>query len=327
MGYDYTTAANAPDPDAVLDALLADTHDALGNALTHHLHRIALTQPAQELALPPMQRLLQRFAILGLRNDLTMAQQKARALSVGDAREDSHNLEGAITDAWVFVSDSSAMSSDPHARTLIHRLARARDRAQELAIDLRHTQRVARDLCNRLAYAFDCELIAVLAENLAPELADALIQAQSEARHMASDLHKRLELALSDTDYLAHIRWRGSDGDLDTFTQAVQHSINGIRISGRQLTGVLEYAVAQAHNVADILTPVLGQLNEAANDFRGADLHSVTLQYTPLEGIVWDDTTRWPLEWEEPIHQASERNGDGTYTIRYPEGHSVLTEC
>ncbi|MDT0310038.1 hypothetical protein RM780_24235 [Streptomyces sp. DSM 44917] len=76
-------------------------------------------------------------------------------------------------------------------------------------------------------------------------------------------------------------------------------------------------AAGQARTAVRLLSPALSQLRRAVHEFRGADLRGAPMSRdVPLDGIRWDDSTRWPPEWAERVRQASVRSDDGTYTVR-----------
>ena len=46
------------------------------------------------------------------------------------------------------------------------------------------------------------------------------------------------------------------------------------------------------------------------------DVHTLTLDGVVLEGIRWDDKTRWPADWQERIRRASTPDSAGVLVIR-----------
>ncbi|MFD6548657.1 hypothetical protein [Streptomyces sp. NPDC058398] len=56
---------------------------------------------------------------------------------------------------------------------------------------------------------------------------------------------------------------------------------------------------------ATALAKAVAEVEQASNDFVGADLTNAQLEGLLLDGILWDDTTRWPPKWEIRVRHAS----------------------
>ncbi|MEW2545991.1 hypothetical protein AB0910_09480 [Streptomyces sp. NPDC047002] len=75
--------------------------------------------------------------------------------------------------------------------------------------------------------------------------------------------------------------------------------------------------LAHACSAADLLARAVGHVQNASNDFIGADLSAAKLDDVVLEGVMWDATTRWPAQWESRVSRAS-------LTSDYAEGVRVI---
>ncbi|NUR38564.1 MAG: hypothetical protein HOV73_00580, partial [Streptomyces sp.] len=68
--------------------------------------------------------------------------------------------------------------------------------------------------------------------------------------------------------------------------------------------------LTQGCDQADALAKAVAEVERASSDFVGADLSTAKLDGVRLEGILWDDTTQWPGEWEDLIRRASLPSGE-----------------
>ncbi|MFF3886171.1 hypothetical protein [Streptomyces sp. NPDC001914] len=63
--------------------------------------------------------------------------------------------------------------------------------------------------------------------------------------------------------------------------------------------------LARGCEAAIALSKAVAEVERASNDFVGADLTNAHLDGLLLDGILWDDTTRWPPQWEMRVRRAS----------------------
>ncbi|WP_458246910.1 hypothetical protein [Streptomyces sp. MAI_2237] len=63
--------------------------------------------------------------------------------------------------------------------------------------------------------------------------------------------------------------------------------------------------LARSCEEADALARAVAEVEQASNDFIGADLTGAQLDGLLLEGILWDATTLWPPQWEIRMRRAS----------------------
>lgn len=92
-------------------------------------------------------------------------------------------------------------------------------------------------------------------------------------------------------------------------------------------------AAEVAQDISDDLARILAEteqliritnvVEQASNDFCGADLRDASLHGIPLDGVLWDLGTEWPPEWECHIRDSSVPAGDN-YGVLVIEHSSVI---
>ena len=72
--------------------------------------------------------------------------------------------------------------------------------------------------------------------------------------------------------------------------------------------------LARLATEAEQLAQVAATVEQASNDFCGADLRNARLHGVPLDGVLWDLGTEWPEDWERHIRESSVPT-DGMYGV------------
>lgn len=204
---------------------------------------------------------------------------------------------------------------------LMRRPASVRLKYREQALRIARTywpQDLVQILRDALDYVQD--LITHLeADSLPPGSRQTLTRVSSSIGHvLALPESPQLPPALAGYDYLETVENNLSGGAIRLMSQVldVQQLLESelvphLLAAEVSWLGALEVAqdladdLDLAHREAAALSAVVGAVEEASTDFRGADLRFVDLEGVDLEGIRWDATTMWPPEWEERIWKAS----------------------
>lgn len=202
----------------------------------------------------------------------------------------------------------------------MHRPASVRLKYREEALRIARTY-WPQDLVHILRDALDYvqDLITHLeADSLPPGSRQTLTRVSSSIGHvLALPESPQLPPALAGYDCLETVENDLSGGAIRLMSQVrdVQQLLETLvpHLLAAEVSwlGALEVAqdladdVDLAHREAAALSAVVGAVEEASTDFRGANLRSVDLDGVDLEGIRWDAKTMWPPEWEERIWKAS----------------------
>ncbi|WP_244177245.1 hypothetical protein [Streptomyces albus] len=257
-------------PDLALDRLLAATHRCTGSAVSHRLSRDTSAAQAQRHS-----ALQARLAARG-----PLARRPA-AIRV-KYREETLRL---VHNYWPF----------------------------DLSQAMRTAVRIVQDL------------YGLLGDSTQPlGRAEAAVQQLREHLEGMSRLPEphRPQAALTGLGYLEAVEFALADpaerlanelhGIREFLDQELAPPVTGLERIGRAyLFGV--DAVAQdliddlTHGCeeADALARVAAEVEQASNDFVGADLTNAKLDGVLLEGILWDHTTLWPTQWESRVRRAS----------------------
>ncbi|MEU3616426.1 hypothetical protein ABZ725_29560 [Streptomyces sp. NPDC006872] len=178
------------------------------------------------------------------------------------------------------------------------------------------------------------ELLEAAAAYDALDRAPALTLAVHRALGLAVDLAVDLDLDpardLAHALNLAHTLERALAVDLD---RALDRAF--ALALARDLAHDLDLALALALDLARVLTLALtlthdldviearDNLMDAASNFAGTDLTTVSLAAIDLAGISWDNGTRWPTpEWAARMRSASVEDppGSGVFIVLPEEG-------
>jgi hypothetical protein len=276
---DRITAQGGPpelrSPDLALDRLLAATHRSIGNAVTRrrsHEARAALTQ--RDLALEA--RLAARGPLANRPSPVRLKYRQgtlrlARRYWPIDLAEGMRAAVRAVQNLSDLLEDTCRPVTD--ADRLVRQLS---EHLQEMT-RLPKPQRPPVTLTG-LDY-----LVAV--ESVLAEPAERLLH----------DLHRIRQLL---DEELAPA--------ITALTTSPRVYVFGVDAIAQDLIDDL----TQGCDHADVLAKAVDEVERASSDFVGADLRSAKLDGVLLKGILWDETTVWPGEWETLIRRASLPSGD-----------------
>jgi hypothetical protein len=128
------------------------------------------------------------------------------------------------------------------------------------------------------------------------------------ARDLARDLARILARDLA----LTGERVPGSDLDL---AFGLLFDSRAHRDRDRNVDRDLAHARDPARTVHLRLVQAGSRLSGLRHDFSGEDLHLVDLTGVVLEGVRWDEATRWPPPWQDRIRASSTQHPDGGWQI------------
>jgi hypothetical protein len=236
-------------------------------------------------------------------NDLTDAELDA-ALSAGDAELLDHvrtHTNPATTLAALFDDDRDAperTSPGPPAT-----MAARQIRARATAVDLDHALDHAITRVHGLKRFHDRNLPRVLARDLVRDLAQTLGLAGALARTLAHTLD-----LTHDRDFarvLARDLTRARDLVHDVaLTRDLTSDLN------RLLNRLLNRACDLSCDLADL--PV----NASGADLTGLNLSAQAMLNGALDGVTWDEGTRWPPSLRGWVAERSEEITAGVYQVR-----------
>ncbi|MFI1866036.1 hypothetical protein [Streptomyces jumonjinensis] len=274
--YDGLTGQGGPpeprDPDTALDRLLAAAHRQTLSAVVRRTERLRRAAPACE----------RRGAGAGFARSAGVLMRRPAAVRL-KYREQALRI---ARDYWPQDLDES--------------VRRARDAVQELIVQL------------------EAESLPETSRERLARVGDDL------GRVLALPRARRLPPALTGYDYLEVAQARLSERaarlmDAADAARTLLEAELIPRLGGREVSwaGALEVAedladdLDVAYQSAVSLLGAVTEAEEAGNDFRGADLHTVALDGVRLEGVRWDEDTAWPPGWEQRIRRVSLAAGDG----------------
>lgn len=136
-------------------------------------------------------------------------------------------------------------------------------------------------------------------EDLARTLADALTSIRRDAQELVRTLQARIGL-----DFAADL-----ERDLEL---GVDRQRGARRARSRATSLILD---RERHWLATL-----------RHQFGGADLRAVELDGLALDGVRWDETTRWPARWEAAIRADSVRLPDGGWEIHRGGLHDPMLD-
>ncbi|WP_329344529.1 hypothetical protein OG866_41040 [Streptomyces sp. NBC_00663] len=262
-------------PDLALDRLLAATHRAVGTAVTRRRSREARAALAQR-NLAHEARLAERGP-LSNRPSPVRVKYRQQALRLAHRYWPADLAEGMRT-AVRLVQNLSDLLEDT-ARTVVD----AASVVEQLRENLRELSRMPKPQRSPVTLTGLDYLVAV--ESALAEPAERLLH----------DLHRIRQLL--DEELAPAI------ATLEPATPAYQFGVDAI---AQDLIDDL----TQGCDQADALAKAVAEVERASSDFVGADLSTAKLDGVRLEGILWDDTTQWPREWEDLIRRASLPSGE-----------------
>ncbi|MGW6489320.1 hypothetical protein [Streptomyces sp. NPDC055056] len=288
-----------------LEALLAAVHDQLGIAVNDRLN--ALGGPpelrAPDLALDRL--LVATHRTLGTSVNRRLSRDVCDALVQRNAALQAH------------LTERGALSHRPAAIRVKHREEALRlvhlYWPRDLAEAMRAAVRIVQDLCDLLGETTQqMDHVETVLDNLRCHLA-SMAQLPEPNRCLPSPTRPDYLGAVEQT--LAHPAERFV-GELHSIRELLDEelapTIEALETADRSyLFGVNAIAqdliddLARGCEEATALSKAVIEVEQASNDFVGADLTNAHLDGLLLDGILWDDTTRWPPEWEMRVRRAS----------------------
>ncbi|WP_031158700.1 hypothetical protein [Streptomyces durhamensis] len=141
---------------------------------------------------------------------------------------------------------------------------------------------------------------AVEAEVLAGALSEAepLVEALIEARDHLRDRARELKAAIEPVEAYVYRPPTSLQLDMPDFHPRDARNLRVFNRAHERLRAVVDALISDVDAAGE-------RLEGAADDFRGADLSAEELEGVDLAGVVWDATTRWPVEWAERIARTS----------------------
>ncbi|NUR38982.1 MAG: hypothetical protein HOV73_02685 [Streptomyces sp.] len=262
-------------PELALDRLLAATHRAVGTAVSRRRSREARAALARR-DLAHEARLAERGP-LSNRPSPVRVKYRQQALRLAHRYWPADLAEGMRV-AVRLVQNLSDLLEDT-ARTVVD----AASVVEQLREHLRELSRMPKPQRSPVTLTGLDYLVAV--ESALAEPAERLLH----------DLHRIRQLL--DEELAPAI------ATLEPATPAYQFGVDAI---AQDLIDDL----TQGCDQADALAKAVAEVERASSDFVGADLSTAKLDGVRLEGILWDDSTQWPREWEDLIRRASLPSGE-----------------
>ncbi|MET8138406.1 hypothetical protein ABZV24_42170 [Streptomyces sp. NPDC005251] len=288
-----------------LEALLTAVHDDLGIAVNDRLN--ALGGPP-ELRSPDLalDRLLSAtHRTLGTSVNRRLSRDVCDALVQRNAALQAH------------LTERGALSRRPAAIRVKHREEALRlvrlYWPHDLAEAMRAAVRIVQDLCDLLSdTAQPMSHVDTVLDNLRGHL---------EGISQLPESNRRLQFPAR-PDYLGAVEETLASpadrliGELHSIRELLDEelapTIEALETAGRSyLFGVNAIAqdlmddLVRGCEEATALAKAVAEVQQASNDFVGADLTNAQLEGLLLDGILWDDTTCWPPEWEMRVRHAS----------------------
>ncbi|MFG2351525.1 hypothetical protein [Streptomyces phaeochromogenes] len=278
-------------PGLALDRLLAATHRSLGGAVNRRLSRDACTALAQRN--PALQARLAARGALAHRPAAIRVKHREEALRLVHAYW-PFDLANAMRDAVRIVEDLCGLLGDTtqplgHADTVMDKLRM-------------HVERMAR--LPEPHQSLNTPAGLDYLDSVESALADP-------AERLAHELHSIRELL--DEELAPTI------AALETAGRAYLFGVDAV---AQDLIDDLAHGCEEA----DALARAVVEVEQASNDFVGADLTNAKLDGVPLEGILWDATTLWPAQWETRVRRASLPcdEEEGVLIVAAEGSHSVV---
>ncbi|MFF2363805.1 hypothetical protein ACFVU0_13955 [Streptomyces sp. NPDC058122] len=312
-----------------LDALLAAVHDQLGIAVNDRLNALGGPPELRSSDLALDRLLAATHRTLGNSVNRRLSRDVCDALA-------RHN-----TTVQAHLSERGALSHRPAAIRVKHREEALRlvrlYWPRDLAEAMRAAVRIVQDLCDLLSEAAQpMSRVQSVLDDLRCHLV-GMSQLPESNRCLQAPVRPDYLGAVEET--LAHPAER-LVGELHSIRELLDEelapTIEALETAGRSyLFGVNAIAqdliddLARGCEEATALAKAVVAVEQASNDFVGADLTNAQLDGLLLDGILWDDTTRWPPEWEMRVRRASllcdEEEGirvvaaEGSHTIVHAE--------
>lgn len=263
------------DPDLALDRLLASTRRQTGNVVASRLDLTERRRPTDSTA--------HRLASSCVPEETDTLRHRPAAMRMKYRREVlsrvqafwPHGLEEALHCAQDRMDDLVELLHREGGLTPAQRLL------QEARTAIGEVLRLPAPT-RRLVAPAGADYLEAVEEHLAAPASELVHSVRSLRRFMQQELGPCLrEEEGADTPGAVEIAQDVSD-DLD-------------RARAR--------ATALARAVADV--------EQASNDFCGADLRAAHLEGVLLEGVHWDSSTAWPADWEDRVRQMSTLTDEG----------------
>ncbi|WP_232838700.1 hypothetical protein [Streptomyces geranii] len=255
-------------PDLALDRLLAATHRATGKAVSRRLSRDA--HAAQHNSV--LQARLGARGPLARRPAMIRVKYREEALRVVHSYW-PFDLAEAMRTAVRIVQDLCDLLNDS-----AQPLGRVDTVVEQLREHLEGMSRRPEPLRPQAAFT-GLDYLAAVESALA-----------DPAERLANELHSVRELL--DEELAPSVATLKATGRAYLF---------GVGAVAQDLVDDLTHGCGDA----DALARVVAEVEQASNDFVGADLTGAKLDDVPLEGILWDATTLWPAQWETRVRRAS----------------------
>ncbi|MFE7132606.1 hypothetical protein ACFVIM_17285 [Streptomyces sp. NPDC057638] len=275
--HDRLTSQGGPpelrDPDQALDRLLAQSHRAVGDAVTarladqHHSStgHTALHQPPWLGTPGPLHPLRTRPATVRLK-------YRQDALRIAETYWPL-DLAATLQRALALLAELDTLPGTPA------QVRRASTLAGELVLTLRQVLRLPEPR-RRPASPLGADYLDEVEIHLASGAEGLYWTVDGARQHMEEELRPRILAAA-----------RTAEGD----------PLEEARFLGQDLTDDLTAAYEQA----TALYRAIAEIRAISSDFVGADLSHAQLEGVALEGVRWDAATLWPTGWEAPIRRAS----------------------